>query len=204
MPKSVLLINSSPLGEHSVSRKLTAKIIDKMKTETPDATIVERDLSAVEMPHFSAMNVGAAYRPDQFSEDQINAALALSNELVDELLAADVIVIGAPMWNFSIPSCLKAWVDHIVRPGRTFSYSNAGAQGLVSADKKVIVASSRGGMYSSGPTESMDHQETLLTTVLGFIGLTDITFVRAEGLGMGEEAVAAAMATAEATIAESV
>ncbi len=204
MTLSVLHINSSPLGEHSVSRKLTTKILEKIKSDNTDVTIIERDLATSDMPHLSALKVGAAYSSDLFNETQVSEALLLSNELVDEIIAADVIVIGAPMWNFSVPSSLKAWIDHIVLPGRTFTYSNEGTQSLLPPGKKVIVASSRGGIYTSGPTQAMDHQETYLTSVLGFIGLNDVTFVRAEGLGMGEEAVAAAMEAAEATISSAV
>jgi FMN-dependent NADH-azoreductase len=115
-------------------------------------------------------------------------------------LAADAIVIGAPMHNFAIPSSLKAWIDHIVRAGRTFGYGPSGPVGLVSSGKKVIVVSARGSVYSAGPMKALDYQETYLQTVLEFIGLKDIAFVRAEGVAMGPDAASEAMKAAEAQL----
>ncbi|MDB5756261.1 MAG: FMN-dependent NADH-azoreductase, partial [Massilia sp.] len=117
----------------------------------------------------------------------------LSDALVDELLAADVIVIGAPMYNFSVSSTLKAWIDHVARAGRTFEYGATGPVGLVTG-KKVFIVTAAGGVYSEGPSQAYDFLGTYLRSVLGFIGMTDITFVRAEGLAMGEAALADSLA----------
>jgi FMN-dependent NADH-azoreductase len=128
-------------------------------------------------------------------------ALALSDALVAELQAADVIVIAVPMHNFGIPSALKAWIDHIVRPGQTFSYSKQGPRGLVEG-KKVVLVFARGGVYSSGPMQPFDFQEPYLRTILGFIGMTDVEIVRIEGLAMGEEAMRSALISAKAHAGE--
>lgn len=204
MSKSVLYVNTSPLGYHSVTRKLTANILAKIATSVPDAKVVERDLAASPLPHLSAVTLSAfSTPPDQLNQAQ-SEALALSEALVEEVMAADVIVIGAPMWNFGIPSALKAWIDHIVRAGRTFKYGAAGPESLLPAGKNVIIASARGGVYSEGPMQSMDYQEAYLKAVLGFIGLQDIAIVRAEGVAMGEDAAAAAMSTADAQLADAI
>ena len=122
--------------------------------------------------------------------------LALTDSLVDEFLAADVVVIGAPMYNFSIPTQLKAWIDRLAQAGRTFRYTEKGPEGLAGG-KRVIVASGRGGVYSTNPAlAGLDHQEAYLRTVLGFFGITDVTFIRAEGIGMGPEAKEKALAGA--------
>jgi FMN-dependent NADH-azoreductase len=133
--------------------------------------------------------------------DAERVAQALSDELIAELFAADTIVIGAPMYNFSIPTTLRAWFDHVLRPRVTFAYSEAGPQGLVTG-KKVIVIESRGGLYSEGPAQVMDFQEPYLRALLGFIGLTDVEFIHAEKIGFGPEARDAALAGAKARIAE--
>ena len=200
MLHSVLNVETSPLGDYSVSRKLTAKVITELKAKHADTQVVTRDLTTSPLPHLSGLTVSAFFTPpEQRNEVQVEA-LKLSDELVDELLAADVIVIGVPMWNFGIPSSLKAWIDHVVRAGRTFKYGASGPESLLPLGKKVFITSSRGGVYSSGPMEVMDHQESYLKTVLGFIGLHDVTFIRAEGVGKGEEAVKNAMDTAESQL----
>ena len=145
--------------------------------------------------------MGAFFTPvDQRSAEQ-NETVKLSDVLIAELFRADVIVLGAPMYNFSISSTLKAWIDHVSRAGVTFNYTETGPVGLV-RDKKVYVFTARGGVYSEGPAKSMDFQETYLRAVLGFIGLTDVTFVRAEGLAMGESAVDAALTQSRQLIDE--
>ena len=117
---------------------------------------------------------------------------------------ANVIVIGAPMWNFGIPSSLKSWIDHIVRAGRTFRYGASGPESLLPPGKKVIIVSSRGGIYTSGPMQVMDHQETYLKAILGFIGLHNVSIIRAEGVAMGEDAVKAALQSADTDLAEAI
>lgn len=204
MSHSVLNVETSPLGDYSVSRKLTAKILDELQAKHADTQIVTRDLALSPLPHLSGVTVGAFFTPaDQLSDEQ-SKALELSDELVDELFAADVIVIGAPMWNFGIPSSLKAWIDHIARAGRTFKYGASGPESLLPSGKKVFITSSRGGVYSSVPMEIMDHQESYLKTILGFIGLDDVTVIRAEGVAKGEEAVKNAMEIAESQLKDAI
>jgi FMN-dependent NADH-azoreductase len=132
----------------------------------------------------------------------LSSDLAKGNAYLEELLAADIIVIGAPMYNFSIPSQLKAWIDRVVVAGKTFRYGANGAEGLLSKDKRTFIASSRGNVYSPGsPAAVYEHHESYLTGVLSFIGLTDITVIRAEGLALGPEAKQAAMTKARSHIA---
>lgn len=204
MSHSVLHIDSSPLGDHSVSRKLTAKVLAELKAEHGDTQIVKRDLVATPLPHLSGITVGAFFTPPDQLNEVLKDALKLSNELIDELYAADVIVIGAPMWNFGIPSSLKAWIDHIVRAGKTFKYGASGPESLLPAGKKVIIVSSRGAVYSSGSMQVMDHQETYLKAILGFIGLHDVSIIRAEGVAMGADAVNAALQSADTDLAEAI
>ncbi len=200
MSLTVLSIETSPLGDYSVSRKLTAKILLELKFKHPNTNVVTRDLVTSPLPHLDGMTVGAFFTPpDQRNESQ-NQAITLSDTCVDELISADVIVIGAPMWNFGIPSSLMAWIDHIVRVGRTFQYGASGPESLLPLGKKVIIASSRGGVYTSGPMQVMDHQEAYLKTALGFIGLHDVSVVRAEGVAKGDDAIRSAMDTADAQL----
>lgn len=204
MSHSVLHIDSSPLGDHSVSRKLTAKVLAELKESHPDTQIVTRDLGTSPLPHLNGITVGAFFTPPDQRNEALNEALKQSDEVIDELFTADVIVIGAPMWNFGIPSSLKAWIDHIARVGRTFKYGASGPESLLPSSKKVIIVSSRGGIYSSGPMQVMDHQESYLKAILGFIGLHDVSIIRAEGVAMGEEAVKGAMHSAEVQLVEAI
>jgi FMN-dependent NADH-azoreductase len=204
MSHTILHIDSSPLGDPSVSRKLTAKILSELKAKHPDSTTILRDFGAHPLPHLSATVLSAFFTPPDKRDTALNDAIKLSDQAVDEIMAADVIVIGTPMWNFGIPSSLKAWIDHIVRAGRTFKYTATGPESLLPPGKKVIIASSRGGVYSDGPMKVMDYQETYLKAILGFIGLMDVSFVRAEGVAMGEDAVKTAWQSAEAQLAETI
>jgi FMN-dependent NADH-azoreductase len=196
----LLHIDSSALGGGSVSRQLTAAVVDGWRQARPDVQVVYRDLAANPPPHFSPALVGAMFgKPEDLSDAQ-RADLALSEELVSEFLAADAVVIGAPMYNFSIPSQLKAWIDRIAQKGRTFAYSEKGPVGLAGG-KQVIIASSRGGIYSDGARQAMDFQEAYLRGVLAFLGVTDVTMVRAEGVNISPEAKAQAVAAAHAEAA---
>jgi len=123
--------------------------------------------------------------------------MARSDKLIDELFAADVVVMAVPMHNFGLPSTLKAWIDHIARAGRTFAYSEKGPQGLLK-EKKAILVLARGGVYSDGPAKPLDFQESYLRSILGFLGITDVQVVRVEGVAMGEDAVKRALASARA------
>jgi FMN-dependent NADH-azoreductase len=139
------------------------------------------------MPHPTARPRRHGHRPGDLNGRQ-KQAVALSDELIAELEVADTIVLAVPMYNFSIPSTLKAWIDHVARRGRTFRYTEKGPEGLLK-NKKVFVLVARGGVYSKGtPYAAFDFQEPYLRTVLGFLGMTDVTFVHFEGLAMGPEA----------------
>ncbi len=199
--RKLLHIDSSILGGNSVSRQLTAQIVASWRAAHPATEVSYLDL-AVETPgHFSADAMGFRLPPssEQLSDAQ-KSENALSEALVTQFLAADVLVIGAPLYNFSIPTQLKAWIDRIAQIGRTFKYTDKGPVGLAGG-KTVIVASTRGGMYSTSDAgNAMEHQESYLKTLFGFFGVTDVRFVRAEGLAMGEAAKAAALVSAEVDI----
>ncbi len=195
---TILVLNSSVSGDQSVSRVLIDEAVRNLSNANPGATVIQRDLGTNPIPHLTAANV-AGVRGEPRSEEE-QAARALSDELIAELRAADKIVIGAPMYNFSIPTGLRSWFDYVLRAGETFSYSEAGPQGLITG-KRVIVVESRGGLYSEGPAKVMDFQEPYLRTLLGFIGLTDVTFIHAEKIGFGPEAREAALASAKQALA---
>ena len=192
----LLHIDSAITGAHSVSRQLTAQTVAAWQAQHPGTQVSYLDLVANAPAHFTsdAMAPRTGQTAD-LSEAQ-QRENAVSEQLVSQFLAADVMVIGAPFYNFSIPSQLKAWIDRIAQPGRTFQYTSNGPEGLAKG-KTVIIASSRGGVYSTSEGgRAMEHQESYLQTVLGFFGVTDVRFVRAEGVGMGEDAKAAALAAA--------
>ena len=195
---NILVLNSSVLGDGSVSKILVKEAVHQLLETNPGATVEERDLGTAPIPHLITANV-AGVRGVPASKAEL-AARVLSDELIAELRAADTVVIGAPMYNFSIPTGLRAWFDYVLRPGETFSYSEAGPKGLLTG-KRVIIIESRGGLYSEGPTKAIDFQEPYLRTLLGFIGLTDVTFIHAEKIGYGPEAREVAVTAAKAKIA---
>ncbi len=184
----LLHLDSSALGGYSVSRQLTADIVAQLSAQTPDLDVHYRDLAAQPLPHWAPV------------ADASDPAAVLGNQMLEEFQAADIVVIGAPMYNFSISSQLKAWIDRVVVAGKTFQYTANGPQGLAGG-KRVIIASSRGGSYHNSPYAAMDFQESYLRSVLGFIGITQVEFVRAEGLAVGDEQKAAAMTSARTAIA---
>jgi FMN-dependent NADH-azoreductase len=190
----VLVIDSAATGGQSVSHRLTDALVDDLKALHPDARIVRRDIGAEPIPHLTAETVGAI-RGAPAETEAAQAALALSDRLVEELREADLIVLGAPMYNFGIPSTLKAWFDHVLRARVTFRYTESGPEGLLKG-KRAIVVESRAGLYSEGPSAAMDSQEPHLRTLLGFIGIDDVSFVRAEKLAFGAEAAEASLAEA--------
>jgi FMN-dependent NADH-azoreductase len=195
----VLIIDSAATGDGSVSRKLTASFAEQLRGSDPSVEIVRRDIGRALIPHLTEETVGAI-RGAPAETDAARAALALSDTLVRELKDADLIVIGAPMYNFGMPSTLKAWFDHVLRARVTFRYTEEGKpEGLVTG-KKAIVVESRAGFYSQGPAAAMDHQEPHIRTLLGFMGVTDVTFVRAEKLAFGPEAASQAIAEAVAQL----
>jgi FMN-dependent NADH-azoreductase len=183
---NVLVLTSSALGAASVSNQLAEEAVARLAARDPKLTIVRRDLGQSPIPHLDADSATALRGAEPANAAQ-RQAQALSDALIAELQAADVIVIGAPMYNFGIASTLKAWFDYVLRAGLTFRYSESGPEGLMKG-KRAIVVESRGGLYSSGPAQPMDSQEPHLRTLLGFIGITDVVFVRAEKLAFGPEA----------------
>jgi FMN-dependent NADH-azoreductase len=190
---TLLYINSSVRNEGSISRQVTGEFINKWKAARPGDNVIERDLAAQPLPHLNEETLGAFFTPTEQRSAAQSQAARLSDDAVAQLVSADVIVIGAPMYNFSVSSGLKAWIDHVARAGLTFKYTESGPVGLLQG-KKVYVFTSRGGVYSEGPAKSLDFHETYLRGVLGFLGLTDVTFIHTEGLAMGEDAVASAIA----------
>ncbi len=195
---NILVLNSSVLGAGSASGHLVDETVRRLVEADPGANVVRRNLGDAPIPHLTTATV-AGVRAVASSEAEL-AARDLSDELIAELRAADTVVIGAPMYNFSIPTGLRAWFDYVLRPGVTFRYTEAGPQGLLGG-KKVIVIESRGGLYSEGPAQAMDFQEPYLRLLLGFIGLTDVTFIHAEKIGFGPDAREAALTAAKAKIA---
>lgn len=193
----VLYINSSVRSNGSLSRQLSGELVAKLAAQ--GNTVVERDLAAQPVPHLSEQMMGAFFTPADQRSAEAAATIALSDTLVDELLAADVLVLAAPMYNFSVPSTLKAWIDHVARAGRTFQYTATGPVGLATG-KKAYIFTASGGVYSEGPAAAYDHLSTYLRAALGFLGITDITFVQAEGVALGEDAVAATLAKSRSAI----
>jgi len=197
--KNVLLVLSSPRGDESYSHRVANQVIEEIRVDHPDADVVIRDLVNDPLPHVGEPFVTGRVLPAAERNAAQAEALRLSDALVDEVEAADVIVIAVPMYNFGVPSALKAWIDHIVRPGRTFSYSKDGPAGLVQG-KKAIMVVARGGVYSQGPMMSFEFQESYLRTVLAFIGIVDVDIIRVEGLAMGDDAIRSALAQAKTRV----
>ena len=182
----LLHLDSSALGANSVTRELSAAVVARWQDDLPGVAVTYRDLDADPLPHLTGAVLAKA-DPAQAAEGE---------RLVAQFLASDVIVIGAPMYNFGIPSTLKAWIDRIAVAGKTFRYTENGPVGLAGG-KRVIVASGRGGFHGNGPT---DFQENYLRQVFGFLGIVDIAFVRAEGVGLSPQHRADALAAAHASI----
>jgi len=186
----LLQIDSSARAS-SVTRRLTAKFAEEWRKNHPDGEVIQRDLSAMAFPLITD-DWGATYLEDSKLTLAQRSYLSTSDELIEELKAADTVVIGSPMYNFSIPSLLKAWIDQIVRLGKTVGYGPNGPQGLLTR-KRVVIITSRGGAYEKGsPREAFDFQEPYLLHILGFIGLTDVTFIHAENQAREEAAVSSA------------
>jgi FMN-dependent NADH-azoreductase len=195
---TILVLNSSVLGDGSASRVLVQETLDCLTHAHPGAKVIQRDLGTSPIPHLTTANAaGIVGEPKTALE---RATRSLSDDLISELRAADTIVIGAPMYNFSIPTGLRAWFDFVLRKGETFQYTAAGPEGLLTG-KRVLVIESRGGYYSDGPAKASDFQEPYLRTLLGFIGLVDVAFIHAEKIGFGDEARAESISGAKQAIA---
>lgn len=183
----LLHIDSSVFGENSASRNLTAAIVARLRAEHADIEVIHRDLAAQTLPHFTPVL------------ENSHPCVARNAEILDEFLSADIVVIGAPMYNFAIPTQLKAWIDRILAAGKTFRYTENGPEGLAGG-KRVIIASARGGIYSDAAGKASDFQEAYLRRIFEFIGVDNPEFVRAEGLNLGAAQRDAAMAKARRQI----
>jgi len=185
----LLHVDSSALGTHSVTRDLGRALVESWTRDNPGTDVVYHDLAAQPLPHWAPV------------ADASDPAARAGNAMLDEFLAADVVVIGAPMYNFSIPSTLKAWIDRIAVAGKTFRYGANGPEGLAGG-KRVVVVSTRGGVYSEGAMQPLDFQEEYLRKLFGFLGVTDIEVVRAEGVNLSPENKQRAVAAAHRSIAQ--
>lgn len=181
--KKILNVISSARGKVSNSIRLQQEIIDKLQAHYPGSTVAVRDLVTRQYPHLEESHLTAFFTPVEQSSSEQRQAAGYSDEAIREIEEADILVIGVPIYNFNIPSALKAWIDHIVRARKTFSYIDGHPKGLL-ADKKVYLAIASGGVYSEGPLKSLDYAKPYLKTILAFIGLTDITVYRVEGVNI--------------------
>ncbi|HLZ15476.1 MAG TPA: NAD(P)H-dependent oxidoreductase [Cyclobacteriaceae bacterium] len=193
--KKILNIVSSVKGDDSFSIKLSNAVVEKITSIYPGSRIHTHDLTQSPFPHLVETHFMSFYTPHEKRTDKHKEAVLHSDEAIKELMEADILVIGVPLYNFGIPSTLKAWIDHIARSGVTFRYTDGRPEGLLK-NKKVYLAIASGGVYSEGPMKSYDFTEPYLRAVLGFIGLTDITTFRVEGTvvpGMKETALPKAL-----------
>jgi FMN-dependent NADH-azoreductase len=181
--KRILIVESSPRGSASASRTLASKVRARLEAQYPEAKIVERDLAQDNVPHLDEATLTAMSTHDPIEAESLKDALHLSDQLTEELLSSDLLVIASPMWNFGIPSSLKAWIDHVVRAGKTFNYAGAAVEGLAKGKKAILVLAS-GGVFSEGPWKPWDTVEPYLRQILGFIGIDDVQTVRAEGMNI--------------------
>jgi len=183
---TLLYITVSPRGNHSISRQLGNAAVEAWKKKNPTGRVIERDLSKTALTFVDLDWIGGAFAPPEYHTENHKKALAISDELVSELIEADEIILATPMFNFAIPASLKAWIDHVVRAGKTFRYNAEGRpEGLLAGkNKKVLAIIASGGAYSerAGMT-ALDHESPYLRFILGFMGITDVRFVQAGGTG---------------------
>jgi FMN-dependent NADH-azoreductase len=197
MPQ-ILIVESSPRGSESASRRLTRKLKERLAALHPDAIFMERDLAKESVPHLDYPTIKAIFSAGPVKDGDLQSAVHLSDQLTAEVLAADILVISTPLWNFGLPSVLKAWIDHVVRAGKTFAYTADGAKGLALGKKAILLLAS-GGVFTEGPWKPFDTEEPYLRQILGFIGIEDVQTARAEGMNIpalaangvsrGEEAI---------------
>ena len=190
----LLHVDASILGDSSVSRQISAAIVEALKAGNPGVEVTRRDLGAEPIGHLTGAYL-AGQSADVKHDQALQEDLDLGGRALAEFLASDVVVLGVPMYNFGVPSQLKAWIDRILVAGKTFRYTAAGAEGLVHG-KRVVMAVSRGGRYEGTPAKALEHQESWLKGVFGFMGVDDVTTIRAEGVAHGPEAREAALKAA--------
>jgi FMN-dependent NADH-azoreductase len=203
--KNILLIESSPRGAQAFSHQAARSVVGGLRARYPGVNVVVRDLAENPPPHVGRAFVSALRaQPEELTPKQVEA-LAYSDLLINEVLEADVIVFAVPMHNFGVPSSLKAWIDYVVRAGRTFTYTHNGPKGLATG-KRAIVALASGGVYSSEQMKPLDFTEPYLRAILGMIGITDVAIVRVEGVAVSaigpEKALAAAVAQSQQIVAQ--
>lgn len=193
---NILFVTSSPRGGASHSSKVAERVLADLVASNPDATVVRRDLAREPLPHLDETYLGALFGPAENRTDEQKALVALSDKLVDELLAADIVVIASAMINFTITSTLKTWLDYVARAGRTFGYVDGKSVGFVTG-KRVVLVEAKGGIYTEGPMKPHDFQGPYLRYVLGFLGMTDVDVIAVEGVNFGPEHAERALAAAE-------
>ena len=177
--RTLLHIDVSPRGDYSVSRQLSAAFVDEWKSKNPGGLVIRRDLAATALPYVDLPWIAGAFSaPDQHTPEQ-KQALEVSDELIGELLEANEVVIGTPMYNFAIPARLKAWIDHVVRVGKTFALSEKGAEGLAAGRKATVIVASGSNFAEGAPYAAYNHETPYLKAVFGFIGITDVKVVMA-------------------------
>jgi FMN-dependent NADH-azoreductase len=181
--KNILIIEVSPRGASSASREATNILSARLHNAFPGAKFTYRDLEKDKLPHLDDRTIKAIASKNPVEAETNKESAALSDELIAEFLQSDLVVIGTPMWNFGVPSSLKAWIDLIVRPGKTFNYIEAGVLGLATGKKAILVIAS-GGVFSEGPWKPWDFVEPYLRQILKFIGIEDVQAVRVEGLNI--------------------
>jgi FMN-dependent NADH-azoreductase len=191
---NILVVTSSPRGTDSYSNRIAAQVVSDLRSNDPDALVMARDLAQAPLPHIDDDFVTATRGREGPQTARQKAIVARSDELIDELSAADIVVIAAPMINFSVSLTLKTWFDYVARAGRTFRYSERGPKGLMTG-KRVILVSASGGIYS-GDNAAFDFQVPWLRSMLGFLGMTDVEVIRVEGTALGPEAAEQAVARA--------
>ena len=182
---TLLHISVSPRGSYSISRRLSDAAVEAWKQRNPGGRVIERDLAKTQLTFVDLDWIQGAFSPPEHHNENHKRAIALSDELVSELVAADEIILGAPMYNFAIPAALKAWIDHVVRAGKTFRYTSSGPEGLLAGkNKKVLAIIASGGSYVEGTGFSaLDYEVPYLRFIFGFMGITDIQFIQAGGTG---------------------
>ncbi len=202
---NILHIDTSPRGERSVSRTLSYEFITSWKDNHAGDTVTYRDLGHNPVPHVDEPWIAAAFTPPETHTPELVRAIKISDELIDEFLAADRYVFGVPMYNLNIPSTFKAYIDQIVRVGRTFSIDENGYKGLVDSSKKVLIITTRGGAFTPGtPFADYDFQEPYLRAIFGFIGLININFINVENINSGDNEREKSLAIAKDAIAQAV
>lgn len=193
---TILHIDSSAKKDGSITKKLTVLAVEKLKVQHPGAKVIYRNLMTDPINHIDSNFLKGIFVGGEFAS---HPSVILSNQLIEEIMAADILVIGAPMYNFSVPSQLKAWIDHICRAGLTFHYTEKGSVGLV-LNKRAIIAVSHGGLYSEGPLLAYDHVSPFMRQVLGFIGIIDVEVIQAEKQSMGTDVAKEELSKAEKKI----